>query len=291
MKVLILGTGKMGYALQEGFSREHDVAVFGRDVFDAANPELVPELIMAERPDVVCNAVVLGGIDACEQQPGLAWQINTGFPQSLAALSRELGYHLLHISTDAVFGNIPLGEFHTESSAAAPPNVYGLTKFGADCLIPHLATSYHIVRLPLLFGPSPKGNQFFEKMLMRGLERGALKISGDIYSCAAYTGDVAEQAVQLVAEGAESGLYHVAGNEPCSLFELIDEAVTLLGLPVSVEEVSHTMFPSIGIKNVCTPMRSVKIPPLRSWRDSLEAYCKTEELRDVLAGRHGGEKR
>lgn len=283
MKVLIFGTGKMSHALQQAFSGSHDVTVVGRESFDAAAPDKVPGLIEALQPDVVCNAVVLGGIDACEEQPELSYAINTRFPQLLASLSSAHGFHLLHISTDAVFSNIEPGSFHVESSVPGPLNMYGLTKFGADSLIPHLTEQYHIIRLPILFGPSPKGHQFFEKMLMIGQKNGALKISNDIYSCAAYSIDVASRAVRLIEEKQESGLYHVAGDSMCSLYDLIIEGVRLLDLPIDVTPVSHTAFPSTAIKNTCTPIKSEKIAPLRTWQDALSEYCSSNEMAEFLS--------
>lgn len=283
MNILIFGTGKMSRALQMVFASDNRVVVIGRNRFDATTGTGLRDLLESERPDLVCNTVVLSGIDDCERLPSLAHAVNTAFPARIAALSADLEFRFLHISSDAVFGNAAPNTVYDEYSLPAPLNVYGLTKFGADSLIPALTDAYHIIRLPLLFGPCTQPKQFFEKMLKLGLKSGELKVSDDVFSCAAYSLDVARRARQLVEENAASGLYHVAGQVPCSLYELLAEGIRILDLPIRVSPVSHTVFPSTALKATNTPLRSVKCPPLHSWRRGLSEYCASPKLASMLA--------
>ena len=185
-RIAILGKGKLACALVHVFGKhEYIVRQFGRDDFEALHPETVASPLAGFLPDIICNCVVFGGIDQCALDSIGAWQVNTLFPKYLAQEADASHASLVHFSTEAVFPDTPLGALTDETAIPAPSNIYGLTKYGADCLIPAHTSRFHIFRLPLLFGPSLKRNQFLEKLLLLGIQRGSLHISRDIYSNAA----------------------------------------------------------------------------------------------------------
>jgi dTDP-4-dehydrorhamnose reductase len=53
----------------------------------------------------------------------------------------------------------------------------------------------------------------------------------------------------------------------------MEEILRNLNLKVKLERASHKDFPSLGIKNTYTPIRSKKIAPLRDWREAVKDYC------------------
>lgn len=74
-----------------------------------------------------CNFVInaLGIIKPyCDSDPGLAFFVNSAFPQILA---EELGQKLIQITTDCVF-NGSLGAPYDETAPKLPPDIYGLSK-------------------------------------------------------------------------------------------------------------------------------------------------------------------
>jgi dTDP-4-dehydrorhamnose reductase len=273
-KILVLGSaGKVGTAVQRVFSGEHLVVGKSREDFDAADLEQVSRLVREDRYDLVVNAVAFVGIDPCEREPARAFAVNALFPGRLAELSTELGFTLVHFSTDAVFSGKSSGAY-LEEDCPRPINIYGLTKHAGDCLVQAAAARHYLIRLSVLFGESPKGGQFVEKMLDRvrqGQRR--LDISADIVCSPSHSGDVAARLRQLVAEAAPFGLYHVANDGQASLYELMREIVSELRLDVDLRPASHRDFPSVGRKNTWSVLRSQKIPPLRPWREALREYC------------------
>jgi len=282
-RVLLLGhTGKLGLALNEAFGGDA-YTVVGKNSkdFDASQLNAVQDLVKEVNPALVLNAVGFVGVDPCESDPHSAFQINTIYPKLLAELSNELGYTLVHFSTDAVFSDAEIGELHTETSSPRPKNIYGLTKYGGDCMIASLARRYYILRIPILFGRSIKNNQFVEKMLQRTKEGAReLRVSADVISSPTYSRDVATEAKRIYESGLDYGLYHVANHGTGSLHELIDELVRFLGLDVEVTRASHSEFTGKGVKNLCTPIRSERIPGLRPWRSALSEYCASLVVRE-----------
>ncbi len=273
-RVLVLGsTGKMGGALMEALGPDHFVVGKNSSHFDASDFEQVRSVIEEVQPDVVLNAAAFLGIDACEKEPVKAFMLNTLYPKYLAELSNEKGFVLVHFSTDAVF-NGEKKDFYIESDAPKPLNVYGLSKHGGDCMIQALAKRHYIIRISLLLGHSGKNTQFVEKMLLR-IRQGAtvLKVSDDIILSPTYSVDVAREVKKLWEGSYPFGLYHAVNEGKPSLYMLMREIVVNLNLAVTIEKASYKDFPSPGIKNTFTPLKSGKIGSLRPWDQAVKEYC------------------
>ncbi len=192
----------------------------------------------------------------------------------LAELSLKHSFLLVHFSTDAVFHDRRSG-FYTEDDCARPVNIYGFTKYGADCFIQAIASDFYIVRISILFGESNRNLQFVEKMLQKAREGASvLKIADDIIASPTYNLDVARELRRMIETRVPPGVYHVVNSGRASLWELMREVVSGLGLAVRVEKGSYKDFPSAGRKNTCTPLRSVKLPALRPWQEAVGEYCR-----------------
>jgi len=269
------GAGKLGTALSRVFAEGWSLRPVPGAELDVTDRGALRTQLAAERPSVVFNAKVIGGVDACEADPGLAFRINTRFPAHLAELSEELGFTLVHFSTDAVFPDCQPGSAHTESSLPAPLNAYALTKYGADCLLPALSRRAYVLRLSVQFGLRPTAAQFVERMLERALDGAPLlRVAKDVVCSPSYSLDVAGRIRLLLEQNAPAGLYHVANHGQASLYELVKAAVGLLGLPTMVEPVPSSTFPAAGLRSLRTPLASEKLAPLRPWQDALAEFCR-----------------
>jgi dTDP-4-dehydrorhamnose reductase len=276
MRVLVLGAGgKLGSAVCRVFQQSCVVDGKVRSDVDITQADQVMRAIEQSAPDVVINTAAFVGIDACESDPEQAFAANTALPKLLARLSNQHNFLLVHISTDAVFNGTKL-DYYTEADCAKPVNVYGISKYGGDCCVEALARRYYIFRIPLLFGENPKQNQFVEKMLAR-LEQGEaqLQISNDIVSSPSFSTDIAQAIKDIVDSQTPYGLYHLANEGQASLHDLIIELAGCINSSATVIGCSHTAFPSKGIKNTYTPIRSIHLPPLRPWQAALSQYCST----------------
>jgi dTDP-4-dehydrorhamnose reductase len=275
-KILLLGnTGKKGTALSSVFSTEgYSVSGKNSSDFDAMDFESVREMVRSEKPDIVMNSVAFLGIDPSENEPDKAFKMNSLYPKVLAELSSELGFVLVHFSTDAVFSDIEPGACYTEEDTPSPLNVYGLTKYGGDCFVRSGTETYYIIRISVQFGETAKTSQFVEKMLhMVNEGKKELCISDDIVSSPTYSHDVAMEVKRIIENDYPYGLYHVANEGPGTLYELMKEIVEVLDLDVVLKKASYKDFPYIGRKNLCTPLTSVKLNNLRHWKDAVRDYC------------------
>ncbi|WP_130471683.1 SDR family oxidoreductase [Candidatus Magnetaquicoccus inordinatus] len=275
LRILLLGhTGKMGLALQHAFAGLGTVIGYNSTTLNAADPEAVAEVVRHNQPDLLINTIAFLGIDPCEKDPLLAQQINTLFPRQLAQLAAELNAVLIHFSTDAVFPDLAEGAY-TEEMCPQPINLYGASKWMGDCMVMHHAPRHYIFRLPLLFGPASKANQFMERMLSL-LEQGRpqLRVAEDIISSPSYSRDLAAEVRRVYAERYPWGVYHLSNSGTGSLYELMHEVGKHLQIAEKIHPASYREFPSLGVKQTRTPLVSLKLPPLRPWQEAVAAYCQ-----------------
>jgi len=284
-RVLLLGSsGKMGTSLAKVFAKDgtYDLVEASSADFSAENLDSVRSIVKDSDPDVVINAVGLLGIDQCDELPLSAFAVNTVFPRELVKLANKYKFTLVHISTDAVFEDRDDLDFYVESDQTNPINLYGLSKLNADQLIAASMDNYYIARMSMLFGETKKNNQFIEKML--NLVKGGateLKIADDVICSPCYSIDAANKIKELLDNNSPYGLYHIANSGRASLYDLMSEIIKNLQLDVAVKKAYYKDFPILGKKNLCTPIKSEKIKPLRCWQDAIKEYCKSIK-RNVL---------
>lgn len=272
-KVLILGGGKLGSALAETLSGTYDVTVTAREDFDAEKDS--PDgIVSLYAPDILINCIVYGGIPACEENPETAFRVNTMLPLRLAELSAVKGFVLVQISSDSVFAEYS-DEVCTESTLPSPCNIYGLTKFGADMGVPERTDRYFIFRPSVMFGASPKGNQFVEKMLRRVLDgAGELSLTKDMFCTPVYAQDAAEKMAELISS-ADFGLYHITSGAGASYCELFRELAEELKLAVEIKEVSHRDFDfGPGRKNIKAILGTEKTETVPPYKESMKRYAE-----------------
>ncbi len=271
-KLLLLGaSGKMGTALSRAFSDDYDVIPKTSAHFDGADEAGVKALIEETRPHLIVNAVALLGIDRCDQEPELAFKLNTLLPKTCAIMAKKVNACLIHLSTAAVFDG-KKNDFYHESDIPSPLNIYGATKLAGDAMVKAHLKEHYIFRIPIIFGPSSRDDQFTEIMLKRAVDGQPLRIADDVYDSPSYSLDVAGEIRQTVVKKSPFGLYHITNRGKASLYELVSYFVEKAGLNVPVQRASYRDFPFVGLKNTNTPMTTIKLKPLRSWQRAADDY-------------------
>src|SRR5688572_11137578 len=105
MRILVTGAGgQLGHDLVVECERAgDDVVACDRTTLDLADPESVQSAITGARPEVVVNCGAWTAVDACESDPDRARTVNGLGPRRVVEAAREVGAHVVQISTDYVF--------------------------------------------------------------------------------------------------------------------------------------------------------------------------------------------
>lgn len=186
-----------------------------RTELDLRQTEQVRRLFKREKPSAIIHCAALSRSKDCQAAPALARTLNIDVTAMLVELAAEIP--LVFFSTDLVFdgrqGN------YNESSAVNPLSVYAETKAAAEKLV--LANPKNIVvRTSLNAGPSPQGDRGFDEQLIRAWRAGeTLKLYTDEFR-SPIAAEATARAVWELLDGDRSGLFHLAGAEKLSRWQI-----------------------------------------------------------------------
>lgn len=222
MRVFITGiSGLLGINAAHVWSAEHEVSgcfhahpvdLPGVRVHavDLTEPQAIAHLLEDARPELVLHTAGLTNVDACEEQPALARQLNVDVASRVARAAAAVGAQLVHISTDHLFSGVrPLW---TEDDPPEPVNVYAETKRQAERLTLEAAPNALIVRTNFYGWGTPTRTSFSD-WILAGLETGrGVDMFRDIFFTPLLVNDLVEAVMRLVVRGAR-GILHVAGGQ------------------------------------------------------------------------------
>jgi len=182
---------------------------------DLCNSTALQAAFNSDKPELIFHCAALTRSQECEQNPALAWRINFYATQQLCDLAANA--RLIFFSTDLVFDGC-VGHYD-ERAEVNPQMVYAETKAAAERIV--LAHPNHtVVRTSLNAGPSPTGDRAFDELLRGAWARGETpRLFMDEFRTP-IGAEVTARAVWEMAEQGLAGLYHVAGAQRLSRFEI-----------------------------------------------------------------------
>jgi dTDP-4-dehydrorhamnose reductase len=166
------------------------------------------------RPSLIIHCAAMSRTTDCERDPAVAQQVNVAVPRFLAELP---GSTLVHFSSDLVFDGRQ-GHYR-EDDQPNPLGVYAETKLASEQAV--LAYPRHmVIRTSLNGGISPTGDRGFNELLRQAWERGqTVRLFKDEYRCPLPVTVTARAVWELALQG-RGGVYHVAGAERLSRWEI-----------------------------------------------------------------------
>lgn len=139
-KVLITGaSGMVGYAMcRAAISNNYEVVGLGREdrhqisgmcfkTIDLRNTYDLRSFIEISQPDIVVHLAATTRQSDCENDPRSAKQLHVHVSGAIAAISRDIRSRFIHVSTEAVYGDLGPG-LRKESDLCNPSGVYATSK-------------------------------------------------------------------------------------------------------------------------------------------------------------------
>jgi dTDP-4-dehydrorhamnose reductase len=247
MKVAVIGAnGQLGNDIVHAFAdRGDEVRGITHADVELSNLESVKTCLQELQPSLVVNAAAMHNVESCEQQPERAIAVNVTGSHNLAAVTRDLGSTLLHISTDYVFDG-QKGSPYVESDIAMPLNVYGRTKLSGEQSIRNTNPRHFVLRTAALYGTNPcraKGGQNFVDLMLRlARERGRVRVVDNEFTSPTSTVELADQ-IATLARSEAYGLYHATAEGQCSWYQFAREIFSMAGVEVKLEVAGPDEFP------------------------------------------------
>jgi dTDP-4-dehydrorhamnose reductase len=227
MRILVTGaSGLLGLNLCLHLAREQEIfgtfheRVLREPPFKAVYCDLsdslsIEALIEKTRPELLINCAAMANVDTCESQPGMAQQINAEMPGCLAAICKEKGILLTHISTDAVFDG-KMGDY-TEEDRPNPLSVYARTKLDGELAVAAQYPDAIIARVNF-YGFSLSGKRSLAEFFLNNLiDNNQVNGFVDVMFSPLYVSDLVDTLVRMIEIGL-TGLYHVVSPESLSKY-------------------------------------------------------------------------
>lgn len=206
----------------------------------------VAQVFEQVRPDWVIHTASIGSVDYAEQHREEAWTVNIGGTQNVGQMCRRHKARLIFISSNAVFdGERPL---YSEAAPVNPINHYGRLKVEGEQWVQSSGVENAIVRPILMYGwhlPTERGNWVttWIRMLSQGQR---VKVVNDTRSKPLFARNCAEAIWAVVAQN-RTGVYHVAGADHITLYDLALKVAEIFGLDASlIDPVPSSYFPEIA---------------------------------------------
>ena len=219
MKAWVTGAGGLiGNCLVQTASRfapGWEVRGLTRDQLELTDFAAVARAFRADAPALVIHCAALSKSPACQADPALARLLNVAVTTCLAELAADIP--LIFFSTDLIFDGRK--GHYTETDAPNPLSVYAETKVAAEAVV--LRNPRHaVVRTSLNGGVSPTGDRCFNEEMRRMFRDGqVLNLFTDEFRNPLPALVTARAVWELSAQNV-SGIYHVAGREKLSRWEI-----------------------------------------------------------------------
>ena len=192
--------------------------------FATAPEQLIVQSIVSHHPIAVIHCAAWVDVNGCEQQPELAYLINTQTTKNLARACARAHIHFAFISTEYVFdGALPPGQCYQESDSVHPLNHYGISKVQAELAIQEAyadtSTPWLIGRTAVLYGSTAQSRPDFPQWLRTQLsQRKSVYIASDLISSPTHAIDLADMLVAGITDRL-NGIYHLTGSTAINRYQ------------------------------------------------------------------------
>lgn len=279
MTILVLGSnGMLGNDLVKVLQKRNRLFVAAsRKDADVTDMNQIAGLLDRVTPVAVINCTAMHDSAKCEEDPGLAMNVNCISVFGLAKLCAVHHAKLLTISTDYVFDGKKEGGY-TEADIPNPLMWYGRSKLAGEWAAQAANPKTFIVRTQSLYGygkPTGKRLHFVDLIQKMATEKSEISVNQLIMS-PTWTYPLAEGILNLL-ETERYGLYHMSCQEPISWYTFACEIIRLKNLKTKIVPVEANFFPS----NFSRPQNSylinhklkeLGIDQMPTWREALKEY-------------------
>jgi dTDP-4-dehydrorhamnose reductase len=227
LKFLVTGSaGLIGRQVVKDLSETHEVVSchnkskpeFGRSMkMDLLNHEMISNVLLETEPDVVIHLGAMTGVDLCEKEESMAFDVNTKATQIIAQQCSTLDTFLLYVSTDYVFdGNSGM---YYEDSITNPLSIYGKSKFDGEKMVQNFSSDWCIARTSTPFGLHPTKKSFPIWIIENMQKQKQIDVLSDQFTSPTYVPNLSKMLIEI-SERHLNGIFHVAGATKISRYEM-----------------------------------------------------------------------
>jgi dTDP-4-dehydrorhamnose reductase len=280
MKIAIIGAdGQVGFDLAR-ILREDEVVPLYYPEFDITQAQQTREVLRQLNPAAVINTAAYHRVDECEDNPQTSFLVNAVAIRDLALTARELGFILVHFSTDYVFDGRKRQPY-VEEDPPFPLSVYAASKLAGEFFVRALAERYFLIRTCGLYGEASsreKGYNFVDRIIALAEEGKLLRIVNDQWVTPTSSAELAEKISELIRTP-HFGLFHLTNEGECTWYQFAQEIFSLLGRRPRLKGVDSRSFGARARRPLYSVLENKKakeigLSPFSPWPVALKSYLK-----------------
>ncbi len=203
-------------------------------VGDVCDEDLVRQLVTGA--DAVVHAAAESHVGRALQDPTAFLKTNIDGTRTVLEQSAKAGVpHVVHLSTDEVFGSAPVGTSFATDAPLRPGNAYAASKAAAEAFVhatAHtLGSRATIVRCTNNFGPRQHNEKAIPGWIRAALDGEPLQIHGDGSAVRdwLHVEDFAAGLVAVLSTGTPGEVYHFSGHNPLANKSVAAQIADLCG--------------------------------------------------------------
>lgn len=223
MKKLLLfgGSGLVGFGIKQFLSDRYQIIAPGHAEVDVTKRDNISRIIEQIHPEIIIYAVGLTSVDKAEQEPELAYLLNTKAPAIIAKEALSFDIPFLYFSTDAVFDGIMEDRPYRETDKTNPLSVYGKSKLKGEQTVMEISDRNYVVRIIMPYSIIPPRKKNFIWIILDAFKEGK-----EIYGITDQVinpiciNDITEAVYKLIKNRA-GGIYHLGATDYVTNIEFI----------------------------------------------------------------------
>jgi dTDP-4-dehydrorhamnose reductase len=189
---------------------------------DVTDPDAVITALRHSRPDVIVHLAAYTAVDRAEGDAETCFAVNERGTANMSWAAREVGAHLVAISTDYVFDGRK-GAAYVENDEPDPLNVYGASKRAGELAC---TSDDSVVRTSWVMGV--RGKNVVHTIAERATSGADVRFVNDQMGTVTVSSDLARALVVFVRER-PGGLWHVANSGATTWYDIAAYVGSLLG--------------------------------------------------------------
>ena len=219
-----------------------DKIVFYRT--DIRNRKEIDRIFQIESPDIIVNFAAESHVDNSIENPAIFLDTNIIGTAVLLDACRKYGITRFHqISTDEVYGDLPLNEPElkfTEASPLKPSSPYSASKTSADLLVLAYHRTYGlditISRCSNNFGPNQNREKLIPKTIYNAIHDIPIPIYGNGMNIRdwIYVEDHCRAVDDILRKGSNGEIYNIGCCNEISNIDIVKQILHMLGKPESL---------------------------------------------------------
>ncbi len=228
------------HTLNDAFSDERFLFVKG----DIRDRQVVSDLFVSEKPDIVVNFAAESHVDRSIESPEIFLETNIIGTAVLMDCCRKYGTSRFHqVGTDEVYGDLPLDRpdlLFREDTPIRTSSPYSTSKASADLL----ALAYHrtyglpvtISRCSNNYGPYQFPEKLIPLMIHNALQDKLLPVYGEGLNVRdwLYVEDHCKAIDMIIRNGRDGEVYNVGGHNEKANIDIVKIILSELGKPESL---------------------------------------------------------